>query len=198
MYRDFLKIKMDKMITQDKKDIGLSIINHHSNTLYVTTIDTSYKENSFLAELETIEITHQLTPRELNEFNINKHVAEFLNDNVVTTEIPNTKISVKIQLYSNLIAQQGRIGKSNTILLNDETFKNIYDICNSIDQKVVINDYIEDNVIYLIRNNELYQPGYKYIFHVDLNNNQYYSDIIKVGLYPEYQCCKLKIRGNIE
>ena len=101
------------------------------------------------------------------------------------------KIKSKLTYYSYYIANDGCIGGVNTYILNSKTNdKYLSPYLDNI--TIVINDNIDDNVIYLLRNNKMEEPGYKYVYHTDIDGN-FYSEIISCGLFPQKQTSKFVI-----
>lgn len=153
-----------------------------------------------------------------NDFNEEKFVAEYLQQNIPNNDINNFNIDFnKIQstdtnleriiiskLMSNalLIATEGRMGLPNTLILNANTYLNgsfgasLNNAVKKFAKENVIKIYhsihVEENVIYLMRNSEKVNPGFYIFKHTDKENKNYHA-ITGLGFFPEKQCAKIKI-----
>jgi len=154
-----------------------------------------------------------------DDFNEEKIVAEYLQQNIKNNNIENfnidfnkiqsssesdlqRKIIAKLMSNATLIATEGRMGLPNTIILNANTYLNgsygavlnesVKKYARQNDIKIYHSKYIEENVIYLMRNSEKDNPGFYIFKHLDNENKKYFS-ITGLGFFPEKQCAKIKI-----
>lgn len=134
--------------------------------------------------------------------NLKKLTADFLKKNVKehdlfsNFQIDNTddlvkKIGNKIQMVKNFIAVDGRIGQATDLVLNSYTHS-LYSE-SILDINIIINDYVDDDVFYIIRNNEVQDVGYKFYYFESVTD--LYFDIIKVGS-AEKQAYKFVLNSN--
>lgn len=137
-----------------------------------------------------------------------KNVAEFLEARVKESTIftkfvksdfesadeMNRKFHARVHMYSNYIATDGRHGPANTIVMNKDTNDAYFDGNLMVsDMKVVINEHITDDTLFLIHNSkDPHNPGYKYFYHTD-NDGKMFDAIVEVGWFPEKQTAKLVI-----
>lgn len=147
---------------------------------------------------------------------LQERIAYMLKETAKELDILKGSLTTNLLNGSFYIAANGRIGAGNTIILNYNTsckavLNNItineqLHLCDSVEigtnakitLNIVINNFVEDDTIYLLRNNETDKPienitpGFYYFFHEDVNGNLY-DDVGKIGLMPEAQIIKLKI-----
>ena len=153
-----------------------------------------------------------------SDFNEEKHIVEYLINNIKTEEtidfniikpIENSnnslfrKIVSKILIFSNQIAVKGRMGSANSLIINTQTL-----ICNSTNADALLkallflkdeheinfylSDYVPINQIYLMRNGSMNDPGFKILRHTDINNKDYFK-IDGFGWFPDLQAMKINI-----
>lgn len=162
------------------------------------------------------------------EFNKEKYVAEYLIDNIKQSDVKTKdgnqlfdidmnkilksdielthaelikKIQSKLIGASNYIADNGRMGSANTILLNANTYLNddtniLIDAIKEYEieknMKIFYSKYIPENTIYLINNTNADSAGFKIVSYNDLDGNEYYS-AVGFGFFPEHQAIKINI-----
>ncbi len=156
------------------------------------------------ASIKVDEIETTLTERDTN-YNYSLNVANYLKENVqpisqlgqfVFDKEQQDKLIARIIMLKYFILSEGRYKMSDTLILNKTTFERFETLFRAnlsrLDMAIIVNEYIEDNTFYLISNNEIDKPGYKYVYHID-NDNKYYSDIIAVGSLAHKQAAKLVI-----
>lgn len=125
--------------------------------------------------------------------------ATFLQDNIKENDTfpqlnlidvldDNKKLIRRINQISFFIANEGRIGTANTLVMNHNMFQ--YDYSELAGINIVFNKYVPDDVFYIIRNNNIDQPGYKFVYHIDENNKLYFA-FTSFGFFPEKQAVKL-------
>jgi len=182
----------------DNKTIEISYIDFMS-TDNINSLDSV---KTFVKNIELTEVDN------IYDTDFERLAADYLNDNVIANnqfnkisiqglagEILKNKIKLHLTFHSHYIASNGRIGKPNTFILNTETcnkYQNALDEFLVEHDHVVINDFIPDNVIYLVCNTEIDKPGYKFLYHNDIDNKLYYA-FVGVGFYPERQASKFVI-----
>ena len=154
-----------------------------------------------------------------NDFNEEKFVAEYLVKNIPNNNIENfnidfTKMGInnssdlerriisKLMSNATFIAAEGRIGLPNTLILNACTYLNgsfgaslnnaVKKFAKENDIKIYHSIYVEENVIYLMRNSEKDNPGFYIFKHTDKENKNYHA-ITGLGFFPEKQCAKINI-----
>ncbi len=174
-----------KAIKTDNRDIKIHYID--------------YDMTSFGVVVRSMDVS--LIKRDKNT-NLKKLTADFLKKNVKehdlfsNFQIDNTddlvkKIGNKIQMVKNFIAVDGRIGQATDLVLNSYTHS-LYSE-SILDINIIINDYVDDDVFYIIRNNEVQDVGYKFYYFESVTD--LYFDIIKVGS-AEKQAYKFVLNSN--
>lgn len=151
------------------------------------------------AKIETV-LTEQKS-----DYNYSLNVANYLKQNVqpisqfgqfVFDKQQEEKLIARIIMHKYFILSEGRYKMPDTLILNKTTFERFENLFQEnlprLDMAIIVNNYIEDNTLYLISNSEIDKPGYKYVYHID-NDNKYYSDIIAVGSLAHKQAAKLVI-----
>lgn len=142
--------------------------------------------------------------------NLEKETADFLRKNIKdngkykyiggiikydhdTDEDFDISLSRKLNMYNFHLADNGRIGGADTYVLNSKMHKEIFTTLSKLKNiKIVINEFIEDDVMYLIHNGSKETPGYKFVHYTDPDGQLYYS-FIETGFFPELQAAKLVI-----
>lgn len=115
-------------------------------------------------------------------------------------------------MLSNYIATKSRIGLANWILLNNKTAKdlNIFGDIGNI--KYYLDGNIEDDVIYMGRNNSTTQPSIQVFIKTDKNSNiifdEYIEDdniqlkmfysVTEQGFNPEYNFMKINTTDIVD
>ena len=200
MIQEFTPRKTDS-INFDIKFLDYNFSDKENNTFQNVPMDRKIDENVMEHTLNIIPTgeSFKLTERDI-DFNFKKYIADFLKDNVkeadvffnifLTKDIVHdekfvhenncfVKLKGRLTTLSYFLAAEGRIKIPDTIVLNTVT-NNLYK--NSLPEamNVVINDYVDNDVFYLICNNTDIDVGYKFYYHTD-NDNKLYADIITVG-----------------
>jgi len=166
-------------------------------------------ENSF-AKLTLQKLSKQIFfPPTIYEVDLKSYVAHFLNttikpdiDLIVDLQNPNTnvpferRVSMLVIKASMQIAVEGRHKPGNVVLCNSKVSKLLTSTVTP-DIKLVINEFVDDNTLYVINKHEpyvadnkdrVYAPGY-YIF-----KNSEQSVISSIGLFPERQIKRIFIK----
>jgi hypothetical protein len=115
-------------------------------------------------------------------------------------------------MLSNYIATKSRIGLANWILLNNKTSKdlNIFGDIGNI--KYYLDENIEDDVVYMGRNNSTTQPSIQVFIKTDKNSNiifdEYIEDdniqlkmfysVTEQGFNPEYNFMKINTTDIVD
>jgi hypothetical protein len=119
---------------------------------------------------------------------------KFVKSDSLTIDEMNRKFHARVHMYSNYIATDGRFGAVNTIVMNkntNDTYNGGNDMLDDI--KVVINEHVADDTLFLIHNSkDAHNPGYKYFYHTD-NDGKMFDAIVELGWFPEKQTAKLVI-----
>jgi hypothetical protein len=164
-------------------------------------IDFSEQINNSISTNVCTKVTN-LSKAE-KDTNFKKIIADYLNENI--KEHPmfgifqidhlddlEKRIAMRIQIINNYIATDGRIGPATHTILNTKTNlrygKHIY----GKGLNIVINDYIDDDVFYIVRSTKE-SPGYKF-YYCELGNDLYF-DIAKIGS-AEKQAYKFVLNSN--
>lgn len=136
---------------------------------------------------------------------LKKEAAEFLEQNVFEIEeFPKLyslnnyidsefklKLKQRILNSSQYIALNGRIGQATDIVANTKTVE-LYNIMKFDKMNVIINEFIPDNTFYIIRNTEMNEPGFKFVYYTSTEGITYYS-FMSVGFFPQHQAVKFVI-----
>jgi hypothetical protein len=88
----------------------------------------------------------------------------------------------RLKNISNYIAADGRIGKANTIILNEKWY-NIIKNNDYFKELDFIVDELLDDKIYLYRKNNIDYPGIIFVY----NKQEKSFNIVNLGYYPEKQ-----------
>lgn len=104
------------------------------------------------------------------------------------------RLQSRIQMYSYYIANDGRHGPANTIVMNKNTNDTYLDGNDVLDDmRVVINEHVADDTLFLLHNSkDAHNPGFKYFYHTD-NDGKMFDSIVEVGWFPEKQTAKMII-----
>ena len=122
-----------------------------------------------------------------------KYIGGIIKHDYDTEEDFDVRLNKILNMYSYHIANTGRFSGFDTIVLNSRTHKETFTTLNKLKHiKTVINEFIEDDVMYLIHNGSKETPGYKFIHYTDPDGQLYYS-FISSGFFPEKQAAKLVI-----
>jgi hypothetical protein len=168
---------------------------------FVKSIYLGEINNDFNEEEEVAKYLQQNIPN--NDFEIfNISFENIGEDPFLTKEILKRKIISKLRSNAAFVATEGRMGLPNSLLLNANTYLNgsygsvlndaVVKFAEESDMKIYYSKYIEENVIYLMRNSENDNPGFYIFKHTDKNNKRYFS-ITGLGFFPEKQCIKINI-----
>lgn len=137
---------------------------------------------------------------------LKKEAAEFLEQNIFEAkELPKLysqnniidepfkiKIKNKLSAISYYIASAGRIGTANNIICNTKTNEKFINDTHVNDMVIIINEFIPDDVFYIIRNTEMDEPGFKFVYYTSTEGITYYA-FMPVGFFAERQAAKLII-----
>lgn len=159
---------------------GIMVPSHH---VYATTLETA-NEDTNLKKLAAEFLSNSL--KEESVFNIDclhcKH----------DPELQSRAISAKIALASYYIATNGRLGLADVLITNQNTSDKFRLSEVKIDQKICINDHIEDDVIYLLRHTPIDGPGLFFIHNTESNGTINYH-FASIGSSAINQGLKIKI-----
>jgi len=109
------------------------------------------------------------------------------------------RLGNKIAGGSYYIANEGRCGPGDTLILNTNThdayLKDKYEELNLSFYEIIINDFIPDNEIIINRKPNVTnaEPGY-YIFSNTDKDGQLYASLCDLGYFPEKQVFRLRIK----
>jgi len=165
-------------------------------SLYLGEINNDFNEEEYVAEY----LQRNIPNSDIEIFNLS--FEKINEDPFLTNDSLKRKIISKLRSNAALIATEGRMGLPNTIILNANTYLNgsygavlneaIVMFAEENNMKIYYSKYIEENVIYLMRNSEKDNPGFYIFKHTDKDNKRYFS-ITGLGFFPEKQCAKIKI-----
>lgn len=187
-----------------------TIIKTDSKNRTVSYVDCTTGPTDTLMEMKVCSQSIDL-PEVPMDSDFKKLAADFLNDNIhEIVEFPKflsaglshyqylsnhddcikRKIQLKLLMTCNYIGHKCRMGKPNTIVVNTAT-DGKYNECYERDMIIVINDYVPNDVFYMLRNVDIDQPGYKCFYTIE--EDKLYLDIVGVGLSPDKTAAKFVI-----
>lgn len=190
-------------------EYGLTTTELQSKHYQLFAFDLIPTTDTPLLEIEINNVKGELQLR--NDEDIEKHVAEYLKENIHCSDMMQsenkskslfsfthtpdndyTYFRQKIQLTLSHIGSISRIGPTNTIICNQKT-KNRHFKEDNYNFVIIINKYIDDNVLYILNNSVIDNPGYKLLTYNDKNNNDFYFDIVEVGNSAKLTALKFQI-----
>lgn len=120
-------------------------------------------------------------------------INQFTKDSCTDIDELKRKLRTHLNLCSNFIATNGRFGYTDIITMSQKTYDTYHDEYHPYinGAKTVINNYIEDDTFYLIKNSDSTQPGFKCFYKIE--NDETYLALVGVGRFPEKQACKFVI-----
>ena len=120
--------------------------------------------------------------------------SKFVKSDFESADDMKHKLQVRLRMCSYYIANDGRHGPANTIVMNKDTNDAYFDGNLMVsDMKVVINEHIINDTLFLIHNSkDAHNPGYKYFYHTD-NDGKMFDAIVELGWFAEKQTAKLVI-----
>ena len=135
--------------------------------------------------------------------NKEKYIMDFLLSHIkfvdiykLDTHLEKTAFKRILNSYNNMIAIIGRIGTANSLIINTKIKDKNYAYLDSIkefaeDNKITIyfTDYIQEDTILLLRNNNTENPG----FVILENDKDNLFNIIGLGFFPEFQAKLIKL-----
>lgn len=186
--------KIFDIIYLDFKETDKVVEHQFEMTAYTKTVELSKIEKDTDLKLLAAEFlkANVKTMEEMLEKN-GTIIPVFAKDSCADIDELKRKIRAKLNVCSNFIATNGRFGYTDIIIMNQKTYDAYHDEYNPYinGAKTVINDYIEDNTFYLIKNSDINQPGFKCFYNID--NDETYLALVGVGWFPEKQACKFVI-----
>ena len=135
--------------------------------------------------------------------NKEKYIMDFLLSHIkfvdiykLDTHLEKTAFKRILNSYNNMIAIIGRIGTANSLIINTKIKDKNYAYLDSIkefaeDNKITIyfTDYIQEDTILLLRNNNTENPG----FVILENDKDNLFNFIGLGFFPEFQAKLIKL-----
>ena len=135
--------------------------------------------------------------------NKEKYIMDFLLSHIkfvdiykLDTHLEKTAFKRILNSYNNMIAIIGRIGTANSLIINTKIKDKNCAYLDSIkefaeDNKITIyfTDYIQEDTILLLRNNNTENPG----FVILENDKDNLFNIIGLGFFPEFQAKLIKL-----
>lgn len=135
--------------------------------------------------------------------NKEKYIMDFLLSHIkfvdiykLDTHLEKTAFKRILNSYNNMIAIIGRIGTANSLIINTKIKDKNYAYLDSIkefaeDNKITIyfTDYIQEDTILLLRNNNTENPG----FVILENDKDNLFNITGLGFFPDLQAKLIKI-----
>lgn len=139
------------------------------------------------------KVTAEYLQSTIKEKDKYKYIGGIIKYDHDTDEDFDLRLSKLLNIYNYHIANNGRIGGADTYVLNSKTYKETFTTLSKLTHiKIVINEFIEDDAMYLIHNGSKETPGYKFVHYTDPDGQLYYS-FISTGFFPERQAAKLVI-----
>lgn len=105
-------------------------------------------------------------------------------------EVVRRKVRMRMNAASHYIATKGRIGLANTVVANSFT-SDAYALGSHPEIKLVVNNEVPVDTLFVLRNNDIDQPGFKF-FHNEDARGDFYA-ICGVGFFPANQACRIDI-----
>lgn len=135
--------------------------------------------------------------------NKEKYIMDFLLSHIkfvdiykLDTHLEKTAFKRILNSYNNMIAIIGRIGTANSLIINTKIKDKNYAYLDSIkefaeDNKITIyfTDYIQEDTILLLRNNNTENPG----FVILENDKDNLFNITGLGFFPDLQAKLIKL-----
>lgn len=135
--------------------------------------------------------------------NKEKYIMDFLLSHIkfvdmykLDTHLKKSSFKRTLNCYNNMIFVMGRIGTANSLIINTKIKDKKYAYLDSIkefaeDNKITIyfTDYIQEDTILLLRNNNTENPG----FVILENDKDNLFNIIGLGFFPEFQAKLIKL-----
>lgn len=121
---------------------------------------------------------------------------KFVDMYKLDTHLKKTAFKRILNSYNNMIAIIGRIGTANSLIINTKIKDKKYAYFDSIkefaeDNKITIyfTDYIQEDTILLLRNNNTENPG----FVILENDKDNLFNITGLGFFPDLQAKLIKL-----
>lgn len=189
------------------QELSTITVNQIENQISYIDLINSVDENN-IQTIEAKAVTQSFSVQPLSNKNLQQEVAIFLKELIKDNDTFNVNhqdekikpaLAVKIMIASNFVAAQSRIKPAETIVINTTTselfsHKSLLTLLTSpAKYQIVINDFIEDNVIYVLNKTDKNHAGLKCFTYIDANQNQHYQ-IMPIGINPERHGIKINIK----